>query len=319
MLENHFEPPAPEIFFTKDDVDDPRLGNLVIKKTFSQIEKQKKTFALLGYPDDEGIKLNGGRPGSAAAPDTVRRFFYKFTPSLYGKINELHDFGNLKVLNLDLSDKHSHAQTAVTELLNNNYSVMTVGGGHDYGYPDLAAFCEHTLSQGKRPFILNFDAHFDVRPDTLSAHSGTGFYKLLTKYSEKIDFFEIGIQDWCNSRAHAKWLKSKGAHVITLDDILINKNGLFGVLESKVFSKLKSKSRLALSVCLDVFSSAFSPGASQVFPTGLEANEFLKNWIKMLKTYEPKLAGFYETSPAFDQDGRTAKLTAILLHQFISQ
>jgi formiminoglutamase len=324
-MESSWFCPAPEdLLFKKDDPDDPRLGNLVKVKSLDNSERRlgsalkQKSFSLIGYPDDEGIGHNGGRLGSKTAPNEVRKVFYKMTPSLTGPLPSIFDFGNLVTENFTLEEKHHHVKIAVSKLLKSDYQIISVGGGHDFGYPDLAAFCEHSLSEGKRPFIINFDAHFDVRPNKDKSHSGTSFYKLLNEFEGKIDFYEIGIQDFCNSRVHLKWLTDKGAHVITLSEILSHPRGFEGVLQEKVILNISPENRLGLSVCMDVFSSAFSPGASAVYPTGLIPNEFLNPWIKLVEKFSPNFCGFYETSPPFDQDSRTSKLCALLMHQFIA-
>ena len=50
-------------------------------------------FCILGYPDDEGIKLNGGRTGAALAPTAIRQFLYKMTPGLVQ--NKFFDCGEV--------------------------------------------------------------------------------------------------------------------------------------------------------------------------------------------------------------------------------
>lgn len=74
-----FLPISADLFFSKQDKLDPRLGELV--QIFSaQGPIQKDHIYLLGYPDDEGIRLNGGRPGAQDGPDRIRQFLYRLTP-----------------------------------------------------------------------------------------------------------------------------------------------------------------------------------------------------------------------------------------------
>ena len=59
-------PVSKDLIFSRNDSTDKRLGEFV---QFSTIENLKKdSFCLLGYPDDTGIRMNGGRPGSSEAP-----------------------------------------------------------------------------------------------------------------------------------------------------------------------------------------------------------------------------------------------------------
>ena len=152
---------------------------------------------IVGYPDDEGIKLNGGRPGAALAPTSIRKALYKMTPGLNSRLPfKIMDGGDIDLWALSFLNGMTKAYKNVEELLEKKARVITFGGGHDYGYSDCAAFVEVVLKGGKRPLIINFDAHLDVRPDDKNQNSGTSFYRLLKKYSGKIDFFEVGIQDW---------------------------------------------------------------------------------------------------------------------------
>jgi formiminoglutamase len=276
----------------------------------------KNAVVLRGYPDDEGIKLNGGRPGAKAAPEHIRKILFKMTPSLSGAQPVIWDAGDLEITG-DLNSRHSLAEIEVKKLLEKEARVVTMGGGHDYGYPDFAAFCDFCLARGKKPFIINFDAHLDVRPDEKGAHSGTPFYKLLKKYSSEIDFFEVGIQDWCNSKFHLEWALEKGAHVVTFEEIMSSQEDLESLLSRKILSQFTRDHELALSLDIDGLPSGTAPGASQVFPVGLEPRSLLNFWRTMSSRFSPKLMGVYEVSPAFDLDDRTSRLGALFIHQFI--
>ena len=51
----------------KTNLDDPRIFSKLVNWS------DQADFILTGYPDDEGIKLNGGRIGAALAPHEVRK------------------------------------------------------------------------------------------------------------------------------------------------------------------------------------------------------------------------------------------------------
>jgi len=317
MMHNWLEPVSQRILFGRGDATDPRLGEIV--KPLTNLEEATAgDVCLIGYPDDEGIKLNGGRVGAREAPDTIRRCLYRMTPSL-GRPKTarcLWDAGNLRC-DAELRERHDRARQVVRAILSGGSRLATLGGGHDYGYSDMAGFCEHALETGKRPFVVNFDAHLDVRPDDKSEHSGTPFFRLLEGFKGRLDFFEVGIQDWCNSSEHRSWAEKRGAKVISLEDWLMRGTPFSEFLNEKVFRFFSSNHSLAVSVDMDCFSSSVVPGASQVFPVGLDAVEFLKSWRRTLDQFRPKLTSFYEVSPPLDQDDRSSKLAAILVHQFL--
>lgn len=311
-------PAADELFFTKNDLKDPRLGELARRPVgFAEIETSAPV--IMGYPDDEGIRLNGGRPGASLGPAAIRRILYKMTPAMGNKVlPNFFDAGNLEMAGSKLDERHFQARRNVTEILTRGARAVCLGGGHDYGFPDFAAFCEVTLKRNKRPFVINFDAHLDVRPDDKGAHSGTPFYKLLREFGSKIDFFEVGLQEWCNATIHLDWAREQGALIHTLSDIEASGLPLHEYMARFIFSKWTKDHSLALSVDMDGFPSGTAPGASQVFPVGLDPRSFFMMWTLALKKYRPDLIGFYETSPPLDFDDRTSRLAAILLHRYIS-
>ncbi|MDZ4677079.1 MAG: formimidoylglutamase [Oligoflexia bacterium] len=310
-----FEKSQDTLFVSKNDKHDLRVSDCT--EHFTKTATLNEASVILGYPDEEGIKLNGGRLGAALAPIEIRRVLYKMTQSISSsKTLRLLDLGDLKNTN-SLKENHERARKTVSELLKKEARVITLGGGHDYGFSDMAAFCEHTISQGLRPLVLNFDAHLDVRPDTLGFNSGTPFYRLLNEFHKQIDFYEIGIQDWCNSRDHLKWAKEKNAKIITLDDILNSGKSLLEFISAETFKVITPDHRLAVSIDIDGFKSSDAPGASQVFPTGIDANQFLILWQSLISLYKPTVVGIYEVSPPLDSSLKTTQLAALLIHQFL--
>ena len=301
-----------ELFFTKNDPADPRLGEFA-KNT--ELINSEFDFYILGYPDDEGIKNNGGRVGASSGPQLIRTALYKMTPSILNPVKKLlGDLGNLKT-DIPLMQRHPEAQKIVFEVLKQNKKMITLGGGHDYGYPDAAAMVEYCLqNQLPAPLILNFDAHLDVRPfSDNKINSGTPFYRLLDQYSDHCHFIEIGIQNQCNSFEHLKWLQSKKGECIFFEDIL--EQGLEALLNP--FLKKYSHHPIWISLDIDVFAQSDAPGCSQSWPVGLSAFEFMKTFKHLIKNHSVLGLGVYEVSPPLDVDSRTSKLAAQIIHSYI--
>ncbi|MCB0385883.1 MAG: arginase family protein, partial [Bdellovibrionales bacterium] len=157
-----FQPVSADLFFSRQDTNDPRLGELVQAYSGS-LSIQKDHTYVLGYPDDEGIHLNGGRPGAKEGPDRIRQFLYRMTPPFGSPPPSLWEVGNLPSSS-SLEQRHAAAQKQAELILSQGGRVLSFGGGHDYGYPDGAAFLEIALAAEKRrPLVINFDAHLDVR------------------------------------------------------------------------------------------------------------------------------------------------------------
>lgn len=292
------------------DPQDPRLIDLLAQKSDAQTRQAR----LWGYCDDEGISLNGGRPGARLAPAEIRRFLYRMTPSL--------DFDpNLRILDLgDLSDlqgstlaeRHNAGKLMATNQFASKNLCLSLGAGHDYGYADGAGFLEAYSGASVKPVILNVDAHLDVRPTDKGFHSGTPFRRLLEDYAGKFQFIELGLQPQCNSLHHAEWLKSQGAESIWIDEIRAN---TWTATLQKVLKLIPTKAPLWISFDIDAISNADAPGCSQSWATGLSAQESLELIHSLaIKT---NLAGLsiYEVSPPLDTQFKTTKLAALLAYQ----
>lgn len=319
-----FQPPHPHVFFKKNDPQDQRLGNFSVD-TFqspSSTEETLSTFqlAILGYPDDEGIRMNGGRPGACEGPDAIRKSFYKMTPAWEKKFQIL-DGGNLDLTKkISLRERHETARKRAQSLLMKNIPLLSFGGGHDYGFPDASAFLEacKVHHPHQKPLVINFDAHLDVRPFDQDPHSGTPFRRLLERYRDEFYFVEIGLQPHCNSLHHKNWLLDQGGFYIGIETLEIE--GLENQLEKirkDIGLSAGEKRPLWVSLDIDVFHQNEAPGCSQSWPRGLTFKETLPFFQKLFSSFEMKGLGIYEVSPPLDSDSRTSKLAALFAYEFL--
>lgn len=309
-----FHPIDKHLLFTKHDKEDPRLGECVQlfpHGDLQSIADLSFDLAIVGYPDDEGIALNGGRPGAQAAPREIRTFLYKMTPHLSAtRMPQILDLGNIMNKEKSLSERHEKARHATRRLAEIGKPWISLGGGHDYGYCDGAGFLDVHKNDA---VLINFDAHMDVRPTEKGFNSGTPFHRILSEFSNQVDFAEVGIQNQCNSHAHITWAQARGASVFTLDQV--NQEGLSTVLRN--FMKGKEKKKVFLSIDIDAFTSGEAPGCSQSWTTGLFTKEFLESFLWLIREFDVRGIGIYEVSPPLDQDNRTSKLAALIAHNFI--
>lgn len=307
-----FKPIAKDLLFTKNDSKDIRLGELV--KTL-ETKDISNSLVVMGYPDDEGIHNNGGRVGASLAPDIIRKYLYKMTPHLLHTPVELYDIGNLELTNLE--NNHKNAEERVTDILLKKNRIITLGGGHDYGYPDGAGFLNAHQDSNFKPLVINLDAHLDVRPMKDKITSGTPFYRLIEKYKNLFSFLEIGIQPQCNSQDHYDWLLDNGGKILTYDQLMMSGESFLKQLLSFLEPYILKKVPTFLSIDIDAFSSQYAPGASQSFATGFKPEDILALIDILNKRIDIKIMGIYEVSPALDIDDRTSKLAALLAHKFI--
>ncbi len=78
---------------------------------------RESDIVILGFPDDEGIALNGGRPGAQNAPREIRTYLYKMTPHLEStSLPKILDLGDISDKEKDLPARHEKARETVRTL-----------------------------------------------------------------------------------------------------------------------------------------------------------------------------------------------------------
>lgn len=305
------------IYDRKKDPLDPRLGDFVQPTTRAKLEAlPQASTVFIGYPDDEGIKINGGRIGAAQAPTSIRKILYRTTPHLFKNHSlNIFDLGDLEVTPLDLAQRHSLGRETVKKVLAFGHRVLSLGGGHDYGFSDGAGFLD--VYSKEKPLVINFDAHFDVRPTDKGLTSGTPFFRILSEFSG-FDFLSIGMQSQCNSKEHFNWLKSKGQPVLSWDEIA--SSGVSQTVSVLRFLEPFTLKRRPcyLSIDIDGFSSMAAPGCSQSFSAGFLPNDFFAILEVIFARLDVKVVGIYEVSPPLDHDVMTSRFAAQIAHKFIS-
>src|SRR5688572_25480459 len=64
------------LLYRRDDPNDIRLGELVLLEPDAY---GAADVVILGCPQDEGVRRNGGRSGAAQAPREIRRALYRLS------------------------------------------------------------------------------------------------------------------------------------------------------------------------------------------------------------------------------------------------
>lgn len=251
-------------------------------------------IALLGIPDDTGVKLNNGRPGAAEGPSALRAALAR-----YG-VAEPHDWawptiwdaGDVEVVPGDIHATHERVTEATRAIIEQGVFPIMIGGGHDLTFPFVRAVAEvHKPMHG-----IYFDAHLDVRAET---GSGMPFRKLIE--TGAADSLRIhGLDPYANSREHIEWFSANG-----------------GRIEGRSHDDDWLSQPTFVSLDMDVFDSAYAPGVSAHNPCGWSPR-LGEQWVEQAGRHnQVKCFDIMELSPPHDQDGRTARLAARMLLAFL--
>lgn len=311
-----FKKPSVSIFEPLTNAHDPRVRHIVPDWD----AKSHVDVGLVGVPFDHGVLLSGGRTGAAEAPRAIRAQLKKYGTAYDSEkdldISKLSiaDLGDVPVLAKDSAGTHKKIMQAITHALKHATALIVLGGGHDISYATIRALSEaHHGSIGG----MNVDAHFDVRPVVRDAlTSGTSFFRLITDGLVKgKNFFEIGAQGHVNARAHRDWLFGRGAHVSFLSDVRrIGIKKLYTTFEKST----RSAEAVFISIDIDSVAQAFAPGSSAPSPDGLFPQEILELAFIAGTHDKVRLFEIMEVNPRADIDGRTSRLAANIIFNFLA-
>ena len=286
--------------------------------TINAVSKEKNAFCFLGFCCDEGVRRNIGRTGTSKAPLSIRKEITNL-PCYFGEKTKLFDAGNIFCIGTDLETAQRELTIAIKKIFFLNMFPIILGGGHEIALSFYNGITE-SISKNKKkiPGIINFDAHFDLRPYHNGGNSGTMFLQIADQNKKKninFSYFCIGIQKYGNTVSLFKKADDLGVKYLLAKDI---DNANLSDIYEKINGYLKQHDHIYLTLCTDVFSAAYAPGVSAPQPFGLLPEIGLKMIKHIVKS--GKVIGFdvAEVSPRFDEDNRTAKLAAIIIFAIIN-
>jgi formiminoglutamase len=273
--------------------------------------------ALLGLPDDTGVRLNFGRSGAAAGPAAFRNALASFGASFDAQSGQrlstlVFDAGDVEPAagsdEAALFETHIRVEAAARALHDLGLVVVAVGGGHDLSLPTITALARHT---GQTLGGINIDAHLDVRE---RVGSGMPFRRLIEAgLLDARRFVELGLGRFANDRADFEWLSARGAELVLVDSVLRE-----GMHAERRLARALATGPGFLSIDLDGLDAAFAPGVSARSPLGLRVEHAAE--LAELAGAHPQIRHFdlMELCPQHDVEERTARTAAYLFLAFMA-
>jgi formiminoglutamase len=273
---------------------------------FYSVSKSKK-IGILGYAAEEGVKRNRGRIGTSDAPDKIRKMWGPLAFHLPDGTKIL-DYGNIHTIGEDMEASHNLISEVVYNLLQTHHFPVLLGGGHDLAYSHARGVYKYLESKQEKLGVINLDAHFDLRPLVDGrGHSGSPFFQLAQENPENFHYLCLGIQRSSNPKSLFETAEKLKAHTILVEDLTLN-NWKF--IEEKIRLFIDSVDKIYLSIDMDGFSSAYSPGVSAPSPLGFTPEIAFKIFELISKSKKIISLDVVELNPTYDQDNLTARLAA---------
>jgi formiminoglutamase len=288
--------------------DDPRVGRLL---GAALAAGEPPRAVLCGFPVDEGVRRNGGRPGAAAAPAAIRRLLFRLTPDAAAPapfaalLGKTLDAGDLAPSG-DLASDQAALGDAVAGWLRQGAFVLVLGGGHETAY---GHFLGHA-ALGRPVEILNVDAHADVRErkDGLG-HSGSPFREALEHPAGACRRYSVaGLQPQSVARAHLDLVAARGGQAVLAGQLTAERL-------RALFTALRAPAMVSLD--LDAVDQAFAPGVSAPAARGLSPERWLEAAFLAGRTPAVASADLAELNPSLDRDDQAARLAALTVWELL--
>jgi formiminoglutamase len=276
--------------------------------------------ALLGMPDDLGVRLNHGRGGANIGPTAFREVLasYGVAQPKEWSWPIVVDAGDVTPASGDsvqaLAETHRRVSDAARALVQAGLFPVAIGGGHDLTCAFVRGVVEGRKALGEKVPAsgVYFDAHLDVRE---TPGSGMGM-RTLVEECGITKLFCRGFNEFANSAQYVEWFQTlggKGAGRIVANPTGPKKyeTGTDYPFPATEADGLPMNDYF-LSIDLDVLDASDAPGVSALNPSGWRVSD-LEPWIEAAGR-EKGLACFdiMELNPSFDDQGRTARIAAHL-------
>jgi len=267
-------------------------------------------FGLIGYACEEGVRRNQGRLGTVAAPVVLRQRMARLAWHHAGKT--ITDYGDVVCVGEDMEAAQAQLALMVSEVIKAGQTPIVLGGGHDLAYGHYCGV--RSVAAGKKIGIINFDAHFDLRPVTGQPNSGTPFNQILAE--DLVDYLVLGIQKQANTKELFDIAAENGVEFVLAQHCRTYQlPTIVHVLEKF----LERNDWIYLSIDLDGFSSAYAPGVSAPSPLGFSPHFVLAVLEYLMASGKVVSVDFAEMNPVFDVDGTTARLAAGLVDFLVEE
>lgn len=320
---NRYLPPNPDFWQGRQDslpgerfFQQVQLVDLSRENSLSSV-KARPCYAFLGFCCDEGVRRNLGRVGASAGPRFIRQALAKLAmPERHAFA--LVDVGDIVCADGDLEASQQALATMVADLLRQGCKPIVLGGGHEMAWGHYQGIAQAYPRQDLG--IINFDAHFDLRPLTAEGkgHSGSPFLQIAQARAAQqlpFNYYCIGIQTFANTPSlvqtatnlQTSWITAAEIHTQAMTECCVHLDKF-----------IARHATIYLTLCLDVIAAAFAPGVSAPQPLGLLPWQVIMLLRRVVRSGRVLSVDIAELAPSLDRDLVTAQLAASLVAEYLT-
>lgn len=266
----------------------------------------KPLYTILGVPFDS---TSSYRPGQRFATLEIRRAAYNiewnslFVDEAYLEDVDLEDIGDLAVVHGDPRSTLQRLSSVVEEIAVEGKIPVVLGGEHLILYGVI----DGLVKAGKRPCIVVFDAHFDLRDEYLGlkmSHA-TVMRRVIERFNPGKVYF-IGVRGWERDELYYARMKKEVEFETSMG---LKKIGPLNLLASIRRSLDKCKD-IYVSIDIDAVDPSYAPGVANPEAMGITPHELFQ--ILYGLAIDERLVGLdlVEVTPPYDPTGATSILAA---------
>jgi formiminoglutamase len=282
-------------------------------------KQEQTTIGIIGYSCDEGVRRNLGRVGAANGPFMLKEKLAKLP--LHQATKKLVDFGLVKCVKEDMESCQLAFSKIIEQLINRTIFPIGIGGGHDIAYGHFMGIYEALKNKPNHKIgIINFDAHFDLRPPLDATNSGTPFNQIIAAMKQKnemVDYFVIGIQQQSNTKELFDIAIKENVQYVTNFECEPTDSAI-ELVHEKLAAFIQQNDYIYVSIDLDGFSLAYAPGVSAPSPLGFAPHFVYKILSFIFASKKVISCDLAELNPTLDHDNITAQLAAKLVDHISS-
>lgn len=280
-----------------------------------ELTKQDSKYAILGIPEDIGVRANMGRAGAAGAWNSFIKSFLNIQHNRFCKAHRITLIGHLdfekeleEVANLNIDNKEDKKKMfelvdridkevahTISIIVKAKKIPIIIGGGHNNSYGNIKGTA---LGKGKCINAINFDAHTDFRA-LEGRHSGNGFSYALEEGFLK-NYFIFGLHENYTSKSVFSSMKEKQDQVKfnTYEQMQVRKEKSF---ETELITAQKHVDNNAFGIEIDLDAIPLI-ASSAITPTGFSAEQLRQFIYFFAKSRNAAYLHICEGAPSLDSD-----------------
>lgn len=272
--------------------------------------------AIVGIPFDSGTTY---RSGTRFGPRKIREsslllWGYNQVLNVYPtKELKIVDYGDVGVIPVDITSTMDHITAEVKSILQEDVTVIALGGDHSISLPLLRA---HASKYGQLA-VIHFDSHPDTWDSEFQNHPyshGTPFRRAIEEKSIDTNaYIQVGIRGPTSGPNDLSDAREMGVRILTIDQVFE-----MGIASVRTELRTTVGDRpVYVSLDIDSVDPAFAPGTGTPEVGGLSSYQILQ-LVRGLQGFN--IVGFdlVEVSPPYDYGDITSILAANLAFEFIS-